>query len=90
MTPEQVLDIIRTSVWVMIKVSSPLLGVALAVGLTISLVQALTQLQEMTLSFVPKILSMLLVMVLTAPFGYGVLRAFTEDLFARIALFGAG
>ena len=57
MTPTDVLELSRESVWVMLKVGGPILMVALLVGLSISLVQALTQVQEMTLSFVPKIIA---------------------------------
>lgn len=88
MSVDQVLEIIREAVWIMIKVSAPMLIVALAVGLAISLIQALTQLQEMTLSFVPKILAMLFVMVVTMPFTFGLLRSFSEGIFRQIALFG--
>ena len=54
---QQVLDIARNSVLVIIKLTAPLLGVALIVGLAVSIFQATTQIQEQTLSFVPKILA---------------------------------
>ncbi len=80
-----VLDVVREAVWVTLKMSLPLLLIALFVGLAISLVQALTQIQEMTLSFVPKIVSVLLGLVFVFPFMYEILEAFTNGLFDRIA-----
>ena len=58
MGPADVLEVSREAVVVMLLISAPLLGLTLVVGLCISLFQALTQIQEMTLSFVPKILVM--------------------------------
>lgn len=54
-------DILRQGLWVAVAMSAPLLGVALVAGLTVGLFQALTSVQEMTLTFVPKILAMLVV-----------------------------
>lgn len=54
-------DLMRQGLWVAVVMSAPLLGVALVAGLTIGLFQALTSVQEMTLTFVPKILAMLAV-----------------------------
>lgn len=90
MTPEQVVDLVREAIWLMIRIGGPVMLTALAVGLTVSLVQALTQIQEMTLSFVPKVLAMSLALVVALPFMLGELRAFTEALFQRIALVGTG
>ena len=60
MTTTLVTEILRDAVWVILKVSGPILGVALVIGLIIALFQALTQIQEMTLTFVPKIAAVLL------------------------------
>jgi flagellar biosynthetic protein FliQ len=68
MTGGEVLDIARDAIWTLILVSSPLMLVGLIVGVAISLVQALTQIQETTLVFVPKILSIFLAMLLALPF----------------------
>ena len=57
MSAEQVLDVAREAIFVLIKLGAPIMLVALLVGLAIALLQALTQMQEMTLSFVPKILA---------------------------------
>ena len=81
----EVINIVREGIWVLILVSAPLMITALVVGLAVSLVQALTQIQEMTLTFVPKILAMLFVMMLTMPFMLQALQDYTEELFTRIA-----
>ena len=81
----EVINVVRDGIWVLIIVSAPLMITALVVGLAVSLVQALTQIQEMTLTFVPKILSMLVVMILVLPFMLQSLQDYTEEIFARIA-----
>lgn len=68
MTGPEVLDVARDAIWTIVIVSSPLMVVGLVVGVVISLVQALTQIQEMTLVFVPKILAIFITMVLALPF----------------------
>ncbi|MCT8972619.1 MULTISPECIES: flagellar biosynthesis protein FliQ [Microbaculum] len=68
MNGAEVLDIARDGVWTLIKVSSPLMLVGLVVGLVVALFQALTQIQEMTLVFVPKIIAMFLALIVTLPF----------------------
>jgi flagellar biosynthesis protein FliQ len=88
MSAEQVLDIAREAIFVLIKLGAPIMLVALLVGLAISLLQALTQMQEMTLSFVPKILAIFLTTVLVLPFMIATLVGFGEELFQRIAMLG--
>jgi flagellar biosynthetic protein FliQ len=88
MTPEQVIDLVREALWLMIRIGGPMMITALVVGLVVSLVQALTQIQEMTLSFVPKVIAMSVALILTLPFMFGELRAFTEELFARMVVVG--
>jgi flagellar biosynthetic protein FliQ len=68
MTGPEVLDVARDSIYTMVLVSSPLMLVGLGVGVVISLFQALTQIQEMTLVFVPKILAIFIAMLLVLPF----------------------
>jgi flagellar biosynthesis protein FliQ len=84
MDEAEFIAICREAVWVMIKVGAPMMLIALFVGLCISLVQALTQIQETTLTFVPKILFMMLGMVIFLPFMLGSLVSFTNEIFARI------
>jgi flagellar biosynthesis protein FliQ len=88
MTADQVLDVAREAIFVLIKLGAPIMLVALLVGLAISLLQALTQMQEMTLSFVPKILAIFLTTVLVLPFMIATLVGFGEELFQRIAMLG--
>jgi flagellar biosynthetic protein FliQ len=88
MTADDVLDIAREGIFVLIKMGAPIMIVALVVGLVIALFQALTQMQEMTLSFVPKILAIFLTGLLVLPFMIATLVGFGESLFRRIALLG--
>jgi len=80
-----VLEIAREAIWVAIKLSAPIMLVALIVGLSISLFQALTQIQEMTLSFVPKILAIFFALLLFMPFMATTLSTFTYRLMDHIA-----
>ncbi len=68
MTGPEVVDIARQSIYTMLQIAAPMMIVALVVGVAIALLQALTQVQEMTLVFVPKIVSIFLVMLLALPF----------------------
>ncbi len=83
MNEADVLDIAREAVVVTIKVGGPTMILALIVGLGISLVQALTQIQEMTLTFIPKVLVIFVSMVLFLPYMLGTLTDFTERLMDR-------
>ena len=83
-TPD-ILDYARQGIWVLLLVSMPMLLTALVVGLTVSLVQALTQVQEATLTFVPKLVAMMLVMMLAMPFMLQTLQDYGTKLFDRIA-----
>ena len=88
MNSADVMDVAREAVIVMLKVGSPIMLLALTVGLTISLFQALTQMQEMTLTFVPKAIVIFLSLLLFMPFMLGVLVSFTEGLMDRIVALG--
>ena len=68
MTGPEILDVARDGIFTLLKISSPLMVVALVVGVVIALFQALTQIQEMTLVFVPKILAIFLTLLVTLPF----------------------
>ena len=81
----EILDIAKESIFILIKVATPILLVALVVGLAISLLQALTQIQEATLSFVPKILAIAFALLLFMPYMSGQLRYLAERIFERIA-----
>lgn len=84
MTPEFVASLSRDAMRITLLLSLPLLGTGLAVGLIVSIFQAVTQIQEMTLSFVPKILAVLLVLVLLFPWMMQIMVHFTSNLFTNI------
>lgn len=84
MNPADALDISQAAIWTVLVAASPAVIAAMAVGVTIALLQALTQVQEMTLTFVPKIIAILLVMSLSAPFIGSVIFTFAEQTYARI------
>jgi len=83
-----VMEVAREAVVVMLKVASPVLLLALFVGLMISLFQALTQMQEMTLTFVPKALVIFLSLLIFVPYMLSVLTVFTQGLMDRIIALG--
>lgn len=89
MDPETALELGKLSIFVLLKISLPLMLVALVVGLVISLFQALTQIQEMTLSFVPKIIAIFIALIMFLPFIGAKLGGLTETLVAMIVN-GAG
>ena len=84
MRPETVLEIGREALWLVVLLSGPILGVALAVGLTVGVIQAATQIQEMTLSFIPKISAVAAVIFLVGPWMLRLLITFTQRLFLEI------
>ncbi|MCC5895782.1 MAG: flagellar biosynthesis protein FliQ [Alkalibacterium sp.] len=85
MSTQNVLDVLQDAFLVLIRVGGPVLIVALVIGLVISIVQATTQIQEQTLSFVPKLFAILLTLVLLGNFMLNTLISFTDQLFSIIA-----
>jgi flagellar biosynthetic protein FliQ len=85
MTGAAILDIARDGIVTFLKVAGPLMAVALAVGLVVSLLQALTQIQEQTLIYVPKILAVFAAMMLMLPFMSDALAGYMTRIAARIA-----
>ena len=85
MTGPEVLDVARDSIMTLVLVSSPILLIGLLVGVVISLFQALTQIQEMTLVFVPKILAIFIALLIALPFMADLLNSHMMRLAARIA-----
>ena len=81
----EVIDIGRETLATTLKIATPVMMVALITGLSIALFQALTQIQEMTLTFVPKILVIFVAIMVLLPFMLTTLVGFTEGLFDRIA-----
>lgn len=84
MTPEMVTEIGRQAIETTLMVSAPMLGLALVVGLAVSVFQAMTQLNEMTLTFVPKVVGMFAVILVFLPWMLGVLTSFMTQLFLNI------
>ncbi len=88
MSEIEVLDIARDGMMVMLLVSAPMLLVGLAVGLTISIFQTLTHIQEMTLTFIPKILAVFGSMVIFLPWMLRELIEFTQRIMDKIVALG--
>ncbi len=84
MTTDTVVDLTTKAVELALKVGLPLLLVGLAVGLVISVFQAITQIQEQTLTFIPKILATVAVLVIGGPWMLDQLLSYTTDLWAAI------
>lgn len=84
MNGAEVLDVARDGIWTLLWVAGPLMIVALIVGVAISLVQALTQIQEMTLVFVPKILAIFVALIIALPFMGDLLNGYMGRIASRI------
>jgi flagellar biosynthetic protein FliQ len=84
MNERDALDIVQQAIWTIIIVSGPAVGAAMLVGTIIALIQALTQIQEMTLTFVPKIIVILVVVAISGSFMGAHLSTFTELVYSRI------
>ncbi len=78
----------REAIWVALQLAGPLLLAALGIGLTVSLIQALTQIQEATLAFLPKLAIMVMLLVFLGPFMAEVLRGFATQLFDHVVQIG--
>lgn len=88
MTGAAILDIARDGIVTFLKVAGPLMIIALAVGLVVSLLQALTQIQEQTLIYVPKIIAVFAAMMIMLPFMSDALAGYMTRIAARIAGIG--
>jgi len=84
MTPETVTTIGQEAMWVTMMIAAPLLLSALAVGLVVGMFQAATQINEMTLSFIPKLLVLVLALVAAGPWMLGVIVNYTRQLMEQI------
>jgi flagellar biosynthetic protein FliQ len=89
MTGPEVLDIARQGIWTLIIVSAPPMIVGLLIGVVIALFQALTQIQEMTLVFVPKILAIFVTLLIALPFMGQALESYTAVI-ADLIVTGSG
>jgi len=88
MSGPEVLDLAREGIWTLLKVSGPMMLVGLAVGIAIALFQALTQIQEMTLLFIPKIIAIFVTMLVTLPFMGSMLSSYMDRIVAHITASG--
>jgi len=84
MTNQQVVDVILSVLYITVEVSLPLLGVAMIIGLLVSIFQAATQINESTLSFLPKIAAMILVLIILAPWMIRKLNDYTHRIYEKI------
>ncbi len=84
MTPENIMTLGRQALELTLMVSAPLLITALGVGLVVSIFQAATQINEMTLSFIPKLVAMVIVMVISGPWMLGLMVDYIQRLFNSI------
>jgi len=84
MTPETVLTIAREALTVTTLLAAPLLLVALVTGVLIGILQAATQINEMTLSFIPKLLALMLTLLITGPWMLQLITSYTRTLFTSI------
>ncbi len=84
MNQADALDLVRSAIWAVMLACGPSIVAAMIVGLVISLFQALTQIQEATLTFIPKIVIVFLAAMITAPFIGSVLYGFTERVYSHI------
>lgn len=87
MTPEDVVSVGRQALEMMVVLSAPVLLTSLVVGVLISIFQSVTQIQEQTLTFVPKFLAVILVFLFTLPWAMDLMIRYTTDLFMNFKRF---
>ncbi|MFH1081210.1 MAG: flagellar biosynthesis protein FliQ [Pseudomonadota bacterium] len=87
MSIDFIVGIMAETVWTTLLVAAPVLIVGLVVGVLISLFQAVTQVQEMTLVFVPKIVACLIALVAALPWMMNILISFTHNIFANFPMY---
>ncbi|MCB1444615.1 MAG: flagellar biosynthesis protein FliQ [Rhizobiaceae bacterium] len=84
MNEADALDIVQAAIWTVLAASGPAVLAAMIVGVTVALLQALTQVQEITLTFVPKILAVMAAVAFSAPFIGSQISIFTTMIFSRV------
>jgi flagellar biosynthesis protein FliQ len=84
MTEDIVLSLGRDAIWTTVLLASPLLISALVVGLVVSIIQAVTQINEATLTFIPKMLAIVVVLIIMAPWMTQMLTSYTTELFTNL------
>ena len=86
MSPEFVVDFARKAMEVTLMVSAPMLGFGLLIGLTVSIFQAVTSIQEMTLTFIPKILGVMIAIIVFMPWMLQIMLSFTANILTNFPL----
>ncbi len=86
MSPEFVVDFARRAMEVTLMVSAPMLGFGLLIGLTVSIFQAVTSIQEMTLTFIPKILGVMIAIIVFMPWMLQIMLSFTANILTNFPL----
>ncbi len=89
MTQQDIVAFGSRAIWMTIQLSAPILVVSLVVGLLVSVFQAVTQLQEASLTFIPKVLAVVVVVVLTGPWMMNTFVDYTRDTFQTIQQVGS-
>lgn len=84
MTDSQVMSIASHAIWTALQVSGPILIVGLVVGLLVAIFQAVTQIQEQTLVFIPKIIAIVVVLAVAGPWMMNLMTGYTIELFENI------
>jgi flagellar biosynthesis protein FliQ len=87
MTPDTIIGLMAETIKITLLVAAPMLIVGLVVGVVISLFQAVTQIQEMTLVFVPKIVAVLITLIAALPWMIGMMVSYTQNLYINIPLY---
>lgn len=87
MNIDVVIDIARQTLLVIVKASAPMLIVSLVVGLVVSIFQTITSIQEQTLTFVPKLIAIFLVLMLTGSWMFKIINDFTVELFSNFGTY---
>ncbi|GGI16336.1 MAG: flagellar biosynthesis protein FliQ [Oxalicibacterium faecigallinarum] len=87
MTPESVLTMGRQAIEVLLMVAAPMLLIALAIGLVVSIFQAATQINEQTLSFIPKLVGILIALIIAGPWMLSIMLDYMRQMFTNIPLF---
>lgn len=87
MTQEMIINLAQDALWTTLIISAPMLGIGVIVGLIISILQATTQIQEQTLTFVPKVVAILGSILIFGPWMLSEMIRFTENLFNSFRLF---
>jgi flagellar biosynthetic protein FliQ len=89
MNEADVITVARSAIYTAVMMLLPVMSAAIVIGLIIALFQAVTQIQEITLNFAPKILTVFITLAITAPFMYGQLNTFVDYLMDQIMIGGA-